>query len=161
MATADLLTPQPAAPRRDPAPRLWTDAEFARMQQLGLFAGREVELVGGTVLERATGEPFVFTRREYYALGDNHFFRDQRVQLIGGVILEETAVTTPLNATVVCLAARAIEQVFGRWLRCALPTAYQYGLGVRTGTRCRGRGRFQPRLRHATPAGGAPRYRSG
>ena len=113
MATADLLTP-PTATRRDPSPRLWTDAEFARMTQLGLFAGRDVELVNGTVFEG--GGPFVFTRKEYYALGDNHFFRgitrDQRVQLIGGVILEETAVMNPPHAVVVRLATKAIERVF-------------------------------------------------
>jgi Uma2 family endonuclease len=112
MATADLLTSQPAAPRRDPAPRLWTGAEFARMQQIGLFAGREVELVGGTVLERATGEPFVFTRKEYYALDDNRFFRDQRVQLIGGVILQESPMNTP-HATAVSLGLSALQAVFG------------------------------------------------
>lgn len=119
MATADLLTPPPAAPRRDPSPRLWSDAEFARMQQLGLFTGRDVELVGGTVVERAGGSarPFVFTRKEYYALGDNHFFhgqfRDQRVQLIGGVILEETAVMNPPHATGVRKATKAMERIFG------------------------------------------------
>jgi len=117
MATADLLTP-PVAPRRDPAPRLWSDAEFARMQQLGLFAGRDVELIGGTVMERAGGSarPFVYTRKEYYALGDNQFFRDhlndQRVQLIGGVILLESPMNTP-HATAVSLGLAALQAVFG------------------------------------------------
>ncbi len=52
MATADLLTPKPpalaAAIRRrhcGPTPN------SARMHQLGLFAGRDVELIGG-VIER-------------------------------------------------------------------------------------------------------------
>ena len=112
MATADLLTRPPAAPRRDPSPRLWTDAEFARMLQLGLFAGRDVELAAGTVLERGTGDPFVFTRKEYYALGDNLFFRDQRVQLIGGAILEESPMNPP-HATAVRLVTKALERVFG------------------------------------------------
>ncbi len=40
MSTANLLSPRPAAPRRDPSPRLWTDAEFTRMMQLSLFPGR-------------------------------------------------------------------------------------------------------------------------
>jgi hypothetical protein len=52
MATADLLSPPPSAPRRDPSPRLWTADEFERMRQLGVFAGRAVELVGGTVFAR-------------------------------------------------------------------------------------------------------------
>ncbi len=118
MATADLLIPPPAAPRRDPSPRLWSDAEFARMQQLGLFVGRDVELIGGTVVERADGSarPFVFTRKEYYALDDNGFFRDglndQRVQLIGGVILLESPMNPP-HAVAVRLATKALERIFG------------------------------------------------
>ncbi len=120
MATAKALTP-PAVPRRDPSPRLWTDAEFARMQQLNLFAGRDVELIAGVVLEH--GQPFVFTRKEYYALDDNHFFHDQRVQLIGGVILEETAVMNPPHATAIQLASHVLGLAFGvgHTVRCQLP----------------------------------------
>ncbi len=122
MATADLHCPPPAAPRRDPSPRLWTDAEFARMRQLGLFAGRDVELVAGIILDRPTGGPFVFTRKEYYALGDNHFFRDQRVQLIGGVIFQESPMNTP-HATAVSLGLAALQAVFGagHHIRVQLP----------------------------------------
>src|SRR5215216_5254352 len=111
MATADLLTPS-APPHRDPSPRLWTDAEFARMQQLGLFNGRDVELTAGVVRERGTGVPFVFTRKEYYALDKHGFLRDQRVQLIGGVILHESPMNPP-HAAVVRKSRRAIERVFG------------------------------------------------
>jgi Uma2 family endonuclease len=111
MATADLL-PSPRPSRRDPSPRLWTDAEFARMQQLCLFADCDVELVGGAVMDRSSGEPFVFTRKEYYALDANHFFRDQRVQLIGGVILQESPMNPP-HATAIRLGTKAIERVFG------------------------------------------------
>lgn len=121
MATADLLTP-PAPPRRDPSPRLWTDDEFARMQQLGLFAGYDVELIGGTVTDRLTGKPFIFTRKEYYALGDYHFFRDQRVQLIGGVIIQESPMNTP-HATAVSLGLAALQTAFGigHHIRVQLP----------------------------------------
>jgi Uma2 family endonuclease len=123
MATADLLTPKPTAPRRDPSPRLWTDAEFARMQQLGVFAGRDVELIGGTVIDRHIGKPFIFTRKEYSTLGDNHFFRDQRVQLIGGVIWERTSRMTPKHATVIRLAMDSLDRIFGEDfdVRCQLP----------------------------------------
>jgi Uma2 family endonuclease len=101
------------------------------MQQLGLFGGRDVELLGGTVFERAGGSarPFVFTRKEYYALGDNGFFRggirDQRVQLIGGVILEETAVMNPPHATTIRKATKAMERIFGDGydVRAQLPLA--------------------------------------
>ena len=58
MATAEALAP--ATPHRDPSPRLWTDAEFARMQQLGLFGARAVGLRAGVVCDLAGG-PFVFT----------------------------------------------------------------------------------------------------
>lgn len=122
MATAEAPAPT-APPRRDPSPRLWTDAEFARMQQLDLFAGRDVELIDGTVYERPTGVPFVFTRKEYYALYDNRFFRDQRIQLIGGVVLKEVTRTSPRNATAIGLARDAIEQLFRAEhdVRCRLP----------------------------------------
>ncbi|VTR93873.1 Uncharacterized protein conserved in cyanobacteria OS=Rubidibacter lacunae KORDI 51-2 GN=KR51_00014660 PE=4 SV=1 [Gemmata massiliana] len=124
MATVDLLVPLPAAPQHDPVPRLWTAAEFERMRQLGLFVGHTVDLVGGTVMERADPpHPFVFTRKEYYALGDGQFFRDQRVQLIGGVILEETAVMNPPHAVTIQLVSKALETIFshGFDVRCQLP----------------------------------------
>lgn len=122
MATADLLAPPSAAPRRNPTPRLWTPDEFARMQQLGLFAGRDVELANGTVVERPGGTPFMFTRKEYYALGDNHFFRDQRVQLIGGVILQESPMNPP-HATTVSLGQFVLPTLFGAgfYVRVQLP----------------------------------------
>jgi len=92
------------------------------MQQLSLFASRDVELVAGTVLERSSGGPFVFTRKEYYALGDNHFFRDQRVQLIGGIILQGSPLNAP-HATAIRKATRTIERLFceGYDVRVQLP----------------------------------------
>lgn len=113
MSTAAPLTPPSVAPRRDPSPRLWTDAEFARMQQLGLFSGRDVELIAGVVRERGTGVPFVFTRKEYYALDKHGFLRDQRVQLIGGEILQEVTRMNPPHATAIRKTTKAIERVFG------------------------------------------------
>jgi Uma2 family endonuclease len=121
MATANVLSP-PAPPTRDPAPRLWTDAEFAQMRQLGVFGGRDVELVGGVVRERVTGAPVVFTRTEYYTLEGNQFFRDQRVQLIGGVIFQESPMNTP-HATAVSLGLPVLQAVFGagHHIRVQLP----------------------------------------
>lgn len=119
MATADLLTPRPSAPRRDPSPRLWTPTEFERMQQLGLFGERTVELIHGTVVERAgdgSTAPFVFTREEYYALDGHGFFRSrvqhQRVQLIGGVIFLESPMNPP-HAVSIRLVTKTIERIFG------------------------------------------------
>lgn len=118
MATADLLTPPPSAPRRDPSPRLWTAAEFERMRQLGLFGERTVELIHGTVIERAgdgSTAPFVFTRKEYYALDDHGFFRSrvqhQRVQLIGGVIFLESPMNPP-HATAIRKVTKLLERIF-------------------------------------------------
>lgn len=111
MATAEALTAS-APPRRDPSPRLWTDAEFARMLQLGLFGLRDVELLAGVVCDRGTGRPFVYTRKEYYALDDSHFFRDQRAQLIGGSIFQESPMNPP-HARTVRRVTKAIERVFG------------------------------------------------
>lgn len=122
MSIAAPLTPPPAAPRRDPSPRLWSDAEFARMQHLNLFGNHNVELVAGVVRDRGTGAPFVFTRKEYYALGDNGFLRDQRVQLIGGEILQESPMNTP-HATAVSLGLYALQAIFGagHHIRVQLP----------------------------------------
>ena len=53
MATAELTTPPTAAPRREPFPRPWTPAEFDRMRELDLFAGRAVDLIDGQVIEHA------------------------------------------------------------------------------------------------------------
>lgn len=115
MATAEALTAS-APPLRDPSPRLWSDAEFARMLQLGLFDEKEVELRAGVVWDCDAGRPFVFTRKEAYALDDNHFFRnrfcgDQRVRLIGGVLLQELPMNPP-HAVMVQLVATLMTRVF-------------------------------------------------
>jgi Uma2 family endonuclease len=93
------------------------------MWELGIFAERDVELFAGTVRERFSGAPFAFTRKEYYALGDNNFFRDQRVQLIGGVILEETVTISPRQATAIQLVSHTLGFAFdnGFDVRCRLP----------------------------------------
>ncbi|WP_171473390.1 Uma2 family endonuclease [Frigoriglobus tundricola] len=82
------------------------------MRELGLFAGRDVELVAGIVRENPGGGPFVFTRTEYYALDANHFFRGQRVQLIGGVILQESPMNPP-HAVAVTLGLSTLQTLFG------------------------------------------------
>ena len=124
MATADQLAPRHAA-RRAPAPRLWTADEFERMKRLGLFGSRAVELLNGTVTERAgdgSARPFVFTRKEYYALDDNHFLRDQRVQLIGGVIFMESPMNPP-HATAIRKTTKLLDRLFtdGYDVRVQLP----------------------------------------
>ncbi|HUR54634.1 MAG TPA: Uma2 family endonuclease [Gemmataceae bacterium] len=112
MATAELNPP--AGVRRDPFPRPWTPAEFERACGLGVFAGRAVELIDSQIVERIGGDlrPFVFTRKEYYALGDGQFFRDQRVQLIAGEILQMSRMNPP-HAVAIQLATKALERVFG------------------------------------------------
>lgn len=115
-------------PTADPAPRLWTADEFRRMQQLRLFADRDVFLAAGTVMERHPDgpRPFRFTRKEYYALDDAGFFRvgwsTQRVQLIRGVVELESPMDPP-HAAGVQLTARALRTVFadGFDVRVQLP----------------------------------------
>lgn len=124
MATAEPITPPPV-PRAEPFPRAWTTAEFDRMRAMGLFAGRDVELAAGRVVERAgdgSPRPFVFTRKEYYALDDALFFYDQRVQLIGGVIVMESPMNPP-HALGVRLATKVLERIFqdGYDVRAQLP----------------------------------------
>ena len=124
MATADLprRPAPPSPPARDPSPRLWSPDEFRRMEQMRLFGDRDVYLAAGTVVERSpTGppRPFVFTRKEYYALCDASFFHTpllhQRVQLIRGVIELESPMDPP-HATSVSLTHAA--------LMAALPTGH-------------------------------------
>jgi hypothetical protein len=124
MATADLIRPPAQKPSRDPFPRAWSAAEFDRMQRLGVFTGRDVFLDDGIVMERYPGaaRPFVFTRKEYYALWGAGFFRDQRVQLVGGVILQESPMNPP-HVTAVRKTTRVLERVFstGVDVRAQLP----------------------------------------
>jgi Uma2 family endonuclease len=116
MATAAPHTPPPAPFRKEPFPRPWTPAEFQKMQQMSLFAGRAVSLVGGQILEHAPGDPaprpVVFTRKEYYALDEGLFFLNQRVQLIGGVIVQESPMNPP-HAVAVSLAQQVLTSLFG------------------------------------------------
>jgi Uma2 family endonuclease len=123
MSTAEPIAPPPAASRKDPSPRLWSPDEFRRMCDLGIFNGHAVELVDGTAFDQDEEQPFVFTRKEAYALDDAGFFRDQRVELIGGVILEETTVMNPPHAVTIRKATKALEGVFaaGYEVRPQLP----------------------------------------
>jgi Uma2 family endonuclease len=82
------------------------------MCDLGIFNGHAVELADGTVFDSDQEQPFLFTRKEYYALDDAGFFRDQRIQLIGGVILQEGRMNTP-HAVAVTLAQVALPIAFG------------------------------------------------
>ena len=129
MATADLRRPPAPKPLHDPFPRPWSAIDFDRMRGLGLFAGRDVFLLGDTVMESgpADARPFIFTREEYYALGDANLFVDQRVELIGGVIVQEGYVT-PRRATGVQLTYHSLRVVFaiGHCVRVRLPL----GLGL-------------------------------
>ncbi len=124
MATADLLVRPTPKPPRDPFPRPWSAAEFERMQSLGLFDGRSVVLDDDAVREvsEGTARPFVFTRKEYYALCDVGFFRGQRVQLVGGVIVQESPMNPP-HAAVIRYTTKALERIFsdGFDVRVQLP----------------------------------------
>jgi hypothetical protein len=123
MATPHTLTPPPAAPRKNPSPRLWSADEFRRIQEFGIFNGHAVELDRGTVVRSDTGEPFAFTRRDAYRLDDAGFFRNQRVQLIRGVIWEDTSVMNPPHAVAIRCVTKALERVFatGFDVRAQLP----------------------------------------
>ena len=114
MATANLLRPPHPVLPHDPFPRPWSAEDFARMQDMGLFAGRQTFLAGETVMEHGADSihPFVFTRKEYYALWSAGFFRHQRVQLIGGVIAQESRMNPP-HAVVIQLATQVLQSIFG------------------------------------------------
>jgi len=115
MTTAEPITPPPATQRQDPRPRVWSPTEFARICELGIFAGRAVALADGQLIESLDGEsePFTvkITQTEFCQLWDANFFRDQRVQLIGGEILQESPMNAP-HATGIRKATRVLEKVF-------------------------------------------------
>ncbi|MDB5308942.1 MAG: draG 5 [Gemmataceae bacterium] len=131
MATADLLRPPAQTPPCDPIPRLWTPDEFARMREMGLFTGRTTSLDRGTVMEHLpdSARPFVFTRREYYALWAAGFFRNQRVQLVGGVPdhrvrMSESPMTT-LDRYRGCLLGLATGDALGTTLEFKDPGEFE------------------------------------
>jgi Uma2 family endonuclease len=112
-------------PHRGPSPRPWSPDEFARMQALGLFAGRPASLAAGVVVEHVPGQParpFAFTCKEYYALADAGFFRGQRVQLIRGVITLEPPMNPP-HATALTKILMVAVRLFavGHAIRIQLP----------------------------------------
>ena len=127
MTTVELDTP--AGVRRDPYPRPWTAAEFARACGLGVFAGRAAELHDAQIVERTDADlrPFVFTRKEYASLYDNQFFQNQRVQLIAGEILRELPMNRP-HAKSMFKTTKALERAFSDdyHVQCQIPL----GLGL-------------------------------
>jgi Uma2 family endonuclease len=115
MSTAEPITPPPAAPRRDPAPRRWSADEFRRVLMLDVFKGRSIALAEGQIVERlpdaADLRPVAFTQTEFCALWDANFFSDQRVRLIGGEILQESPVN-PSHFIALRKATRVLERIF-------------------------------------------------
>ena len=66
--------------------------------------------------------PHLWTRAEYYQLGDAGFFQGRRVQLIEGSIIEMSPQKHP-HAAGIDLTRAALETAFGRgyWFRNQLP----------------------------------------
>jgi Uma2 family endonuclease len=119
MATVEL--PAPAGVRRDPFPRPWTPAEFDRARTSGAFGDRAAELIDGQILERIDGElrPFMFTRKEYYALD---VLSGERVELIAGEILQMPRMNPP-HAQAVRKVTKALGRISpeGHFVQAQLP----------------------------------------
>jgi Uma2 family endonuclease len=92
MSTAELMT--------DPAPVVWTDAEFDRMVSLGLLPANH------------SRQGVRFTRDQYFTLAEHGFFDGRRVMLIHGEVLEMAAMKEP-HASSVSGVADAFRTVFG------------------------------------------------
>ena len=120
MAVAELSAPPPRTTYRDPVVRPWTPDEFARIQQYGLFAGRDVTLVGDRLFEGPA--PLRANQEDFQALWDEGFFRDRKVQLIDGEILQESVMNPP-HATSVMKCYMVLSRIFtqGCHVRPQLP----------------------------------------
>lgn len=110
MAAADPVTPPPAARRREPFPRPWTDADLLAARRLGVFAGRELSVEGGRLVDTA-GDPVRLTGPEYQALWGVVFKQEQRVQLIRGVVVMESPMNPP-HGKALRRTTKRLERVF-------------------------------------------------
>src|SRR4051812_2637173 len=113
--TAEPITPPPAV-WHDLRPRRWSQAEFQRMLDLGIFVDRGLLILAeGRVAELVPGDGEArgveFTLPEFCKLWDANFFRDQRVQLLGGEILEEPPMNPP-HVVGIRKTTRVLERVF-------------------------------------------------
>jgi Uma2 family endonuclease len=72
----------------EPVPFHFTAEQFQQMEDWGFFAGKQVELIDGTVVEPATAQPHHFTHDELFQMVDDGWFGDCRVQLIEGELIE-------------------------------------------------------------------------
>jgi Uma2 family endonuclease len=120
----------------EPRPRTWTREEYHRLGDLGFFQGQKVELLAGEIwiqypadhkepgLPYPSDEPHprLWTKAEYYRLGELGFFANQRAELIGGEIVVLSPQKWPHGST----ADRATEVLrnalgSGFWVRMQLP----------------------------------------
>ena len=123
-------------PRTEPHRRLWTKDEYYRLGDLGFFRGQKVELMAGDIIiqypedHKGAGlrypseepHPRLWTKDEYYRLGDLGFFNGQRVELIEGEIM----VLSPqnwLHGSTTDRVAEVLRQSLGggSWVRMQLP----------------------------------------
>jgi Uma2 family endonuclease len=102
----------------EPVPYRFTTEEFGQMEGWGFFTGKHVELIDGSVVERATGESHRFTHDELFQMVDESWFGDCRVQLIEGELIEMPAQKNT-HAISITLAQKALEAAFGPqfWVR--------------------------------------------
>ena len=84
----------------DPAPVIWTDAEFDRMVALGLLPANH------------SRRGVRFSRDQFYALDEHGFFDGRRVMLIHGDVLEMPQMKEP-HASGVCGTTDALRMAFG------------------------------------------------
>jgi Uma2 family endonuclease len=99
----------------EPLLRHWTEDEFARLSELGIFAGEQVELRNGEIGVSSPTEgwqPRCWSKAEYYRLGDEGFFRCQKVELWEGEIVVMSP-QGPLHYSTVDRIRKVLERLFG------------------------------------------------
>jgi Uma2 family endonuclease len=82
----------------EPKPYRFTRHEYYRIDELGLFRGKQVELIEGTIYEHpgdAEPRPLRFTRDDYYRMADAGLFQGKRVELIEGTVIQMPAMKRP------------------------------------------------------------------
>lgn len=91
----------------------WTREAFFKLDEESFFNGKNVELVGGTIINRNEATEYQWTLSECYKLADLGFFNDRPVELIDGRIIEMSPIYSP-HATAVTLTGEALRAAFGK-----------------------------------------------
>jgi len=109
-----MITDEPKL-AEEPRPFRFHRGQYYRMDELGLFRGRKVELIDGTIYEHPADEeprPVRWTHGEYYQMAESGLFEGCRVELIEGTVIEMPPMKSPHFASL-GLTVERLREVFG------------------------------------------------